>query len=129
MKKLLFVLLVGFLTVQATAQTTEQKDISKILSFKNDNYDFGKIPFGKPVEYDVEIKNISNEEVKIENVQVSCGCTTPQWKPGPYAAGDTFKIRLGFNGQTMGAFEKVVTIYFSGGMVKVVKFKGETFNQ
>jgi hypothetical protein len=108
-------------------QQQEVKDITKTLSFKNDNYDFGKIPQGKPVEFDLEIKNISSDSVKIENVQVSCGCTTPKWQAGPYAAGETFKIGLGFNAAAAGAFSKSVTVYFSGGLTKVVTFKGETF--
>lgn len=114
----------------ATPETKPQqevKDISKTLSFKNDNYDFGKIPQGKPVEFDLEVKNISGEEVKVENVQVSCGCTTPKWQAGPYKSGETFKIGLGFNAAAAGAFTKTVTVYFSGGLTKVVTFKGEVF--
>lgn len=109
-------------------QQHEVKDIAKTLSFKNDNYDFGKIPQGKPVEFDLEVKNISPDSVKIENVQVSCGCTTPKWQAGPYAAGESFKIGLGFNAAAAGPFSKSVTIYFSGGLTKVVTFKGETFS-
>ncbi len=105
----------------------EVKDIAKTLSFKNDNYDFGKIPQGKPVEFELEVKNISGEEVKVENVQVSCGCTTPKWQAGPYKAGETFKIGLGFNAAAAGVFTKTVTVYFSGGLTKVVTFKGEVF--
>lgn len=103
------------------------KDITKALSFKNDNYDFGKIPQGKPVEFDLEIKNISKDSVKITNVQVSCGCTTPKWQAGPYAPGETFKVTLGFNAAAMGPFSKTVTVSFSDGMTKQVSFKGETF--
>ena len=110
-----------------TKTQQEVKDITKVLSFKNDNYNFGKIPQGKPVEFELEVKNISGEEVKVENVQVSCGCTTPKWQAGPYAAGETFKIGLGFNAAAAGAFTKTVTVYFTGGLTKVVTFKGEVF--
>lgn len=125
---LLAVSLLFFAAVHAQAPAqTEAKDITKVLSFKNDNYDFGKIPQGKPVEFDLEVKNISTDSVKVENVQVSCGCTTPKWQPGPYAAGSTFKIGLGFNAAALGQFVKTVTVYFNNGMTKVVTFKGETF--
>ena len=113
-------------TATATPQQ-EQKDITKTLTFKNDSYSFGKIPQGKPVSFDLEVKNISSDSVKIENVQVSCGCTTPKWQPGPYAPGETFKVTLGFNAAAQGAFSKTVTVYFSGGLTKSVSFNGETY--
>ena len=113
--------------VPATEQKQEVKDINKVLSFKNDNYSFGKLAQGKPVEFDLEVKNISTDSVRIENVQVQCGCTTPKWQPGPYAPGQSFKVTLGYNNATAGAFSKTVTIYFSGGLTKTVTFSGETF--
>lgn len=112
---------------EATTKQEAPRDITKVLAFKNDTYSFGKIPQGKPVEFDLEVKNISSDSVKIENVQVQCGCTTPKWQAGPYAPGETFKIGLGFNAAAMGPFNKSVTIYFSGGLTKTVSFSGETF--
>jgi hypothetical protein len=112
--------------VQAAPQQ-ELKDVTKVLSFKNDNYSFGKIPQGKPVEFNLEVKSISSDSVKIENVQVSCGCTTPKWQPGPYAPGEAFKVTLGFNAAAQGPFTKTVTVYFSGGLTKTVTFAGETY--
>jgi hypothetical protein len=58
-------------TVTTNAATAPKADISKVLEFKEENHDFGKIPYGKPVEFDVMIKNISQEPVKIENVKVA----------------------------------------------------------
>lgn len=109
------------------AQDAQTPEITRIISFKELNHDFGKIPFGKPVEFDMEMKNISNDTVRIENVQVSCGCTSPKWEPGPYKKGETFKVGIGFNGATDGEFEKIVTIFFNNGLSQVIKFHGQTF--
>jgi hypothetical protein len=103
---------------------TPAADVTKALSFKEENHDFGKIPYGKPVEFDVEIKNISKDSIKIENVKVSCGCTTPKYQAGPYAPGESFKVTLGFSGNAEGAFEKSVDLFFSNGMTKQIRFKG-----
>lgn len=103
---------------------TPAADISKSLSFKEENHDFGKIPYGKPVEFNVEIKNISNDSVKIDNVKVGCGCTTPKYQPGPYAPGENFKVTLGFSGYADGVFDKYVDIFFSNGMTKQIRFHG-----
>ncbi|MFL9484766.1 DUF1573 domain-containing protein [Chitinophagaceae bacterium LWZ2-11] len=131
MKKLTFLLVSFFaLATIAKAQPQQQqtKDITKVLQFKNDNFDFGKIPFGKPTEYTVEVKNISADVVSLDNVAVGCGCTTPKYEKGKkIAPNETYVITLGFNGATNGTFSKVATLYFNDGLTKVVTFKGETF--
>ena len=113
-------------TTQTATPATEQKaDISKVLEFKEENHDFGKIPYGKPVEFDVAIKNLSSDSVKVENVKVGCGCTTPKYEQGKaYAPGETFKVTLGFSGYADGPFEKYVDIFFNNGLSKQIKFHG-----
>jgi len=134
MKKLLLLVPAFFAALVLNAQTQtptqstdQQKDISKVIEFKELDHDFGKIPFGKPADFELEMKNISIDSVKIENVQVGCGCTTPKWSAGPYAPGETFKVGIGFNGATDGEFHKVVTLFFNGGLQQVIKFHGQTF--
>ncbi len=81
MKKLLMMFSLILLVVAVKAQTAPaaQPDVSKVIEIKDLDHDFGKIPFGKPAEYELILKNISKDSVKIENVQVGCGCTTPKW--------------------------------------------------
>ncbi|MFY7652052.1 MAG: DUF1573 domain-containing protein [Chitinophagaceae bacterium] len=125
MKKLLFMLMALVTVVTTNAQN---KDIEKLVEFKNANYDFGKIPYGKAVKYDLEIKNISKDVITLENVQVGCGCTTPEYEKGQkIAPGETAKVVLGFNGSSMGAFTKYVTLFFNDNMSKQVSFKGEAY--
>lgn len=113
-------------TLAVNNSTTAPKaDISKFLEFKEENHDFGKIAYGKPVEFDVLIKNVSNDSVKIDNVKVGCGCTTPKYEQGKsYAQGENFKVTLGFSGYADGPFEKSVDISFSNGLSKQIKFHG-----
>ncbi|MFT4155431.1 DUF1573 domain-containing protein [Parafilimonas sp.] len=112
---------------QQGPQPAEAETISKVIRFKETDHDFGKIPYGKPAEFSLAMTNISSDSVTIEDVKVGCGCTTPKWKPGPYAPGQDFDITIGFNGYTDGPFNKVVTLYFKGGLSQVIKFHGETF--
>jgi hypothetical protein len=109
----------------AAAANQPTADVSKVLEFKEEDHDFGKIPYGKPVEFDVAIKNISQDSVKIENVKVGCGCTTPKYEQGKaYAPGENFKVTLGFSGYADGPFEKYVDIFFNNGLTKKIKFHG-----
>ncbi len=60
----------------ATTQPAAQ-DVAKVLQISDADHDMGKIPYGKPIEYEVSVKNISSDSVKLQNVQAGCGCTTP----------------------------------------------------
>ena len=112
-------------TTPLTEQAAPKADIATVLQFKEENHDFGQIAYGKPVEFDVVIKNISNDSVKVDNVKVGCGCTTPKYETGKsYAPGETFKVSLGYNGYADGPFEKYADIFFSNGTSKQIKFHG-----
>ncbi|MBN8665757.1 MAG: DUF1573 domain-containing protein [Chitinophagales bacterium] len=130
MKKIFVLMAALFTGIMAMAQNQPAKDITKVLEFKNAEYNMGKIPFGKPLEYEVEIKNISAETVVLEKVEGGCGCTTPKYEAGhKILPGEVYKITLGFNGGNMGPFTKFATLYFKDGMSRQVKFFGEAFQE
>jgi hypothetical protein len=109
-------------------QTAPVKDINKIVSISNEDYDMGKISAGKPLEYNLVIKNISKDTVVLQDVKVGCGCTTPKFRAGEkLLPGKSTFITLGFNGDANGAFMKTADIVFAGGLVRQVKFRGVTF--
>lgn len=116
---------VGSLLAQANTSPA-QVDIAKVLKFTNDNYDMGKIPYGKPTEFTVIIQNISNNSITLDNVMVGCGCTTPKYtKDQIILPGATTTVILGFNGSALGNFSKSATLFFSGNLNKTVLFHGE----
>lgn len=106
-------------------------DPNKDFEFKNDAYDFGKIPAGKQAKYELWIKNISKETQELTLVQPGCGCTTPEYQQGQkIAPGESAKVVLGFNGGAPGSstpFSKSVTVTLKGHSPKYVTFKGETY--
>jgi hypothetical protein len=113
------------------AQIQEVKqpaDVAKMVNIKNEDFDFGKIPYGKPAEYILSIKNISKEPVTLQEVKVGCGCTTPKYERNTVIQpGKSYDVTLGFNGYTDGHFEKIATLVFNDGASKIVKFHGDTF--
>jgi hypothetical protein len=131
MKSIIFaaVLLLG--AFQLNAQSTPTPiEITKVLKFTNDNFDMGKIAFGKPTEFTVDIENISTTPITIDNVMVGCGCTTPKYTKGQVIApGAHASVVLGFNGSAVGPFTKVATVFFSGNLTKQVSFHGEGVQQ
>lgn len=131
MKKITFLIAAlvcgSFAFSQNTATQTKPADaVSQKIEFKNAEYNMGKITFGKPVEYVVEMKNISQDTITLASVQPACGCTAPTFTPNEkIAPGQTSKITIHYSSNTMGPFTKPTTIYFAGGLSKQVTFTGE----
>lgn len=97
------------------------------LGLAETSYNFGKIPQGKPVTHDFAISNSGKTELKLDNVQASCGCTTPVWKPGPYKSGEKAVITVGYNAASPGSFSKTVTVTYNNGLSKVITISGEVW--
>jgi hypothetical protein len=107
-----------------TAAATTTATTAEVLQIKEMEHDFGKIPQGKPVYYFFEIVNTGTTPLKLDNVQASCGCTTPEWNREAIAAGGSDKIKVGYNAAAEGGFEKFITITYNGSQTKQIKIKG-----
>ena len=120
-------LFLAILTVLFTSITAKaQQNIEQVLKFTNDQYEFGKISFGKPVSYTIEVTNISKDTITLMNARPGCGCTTPNFKPNQkMAPGQKAQVGITFNGSVMGAFTRFTDIEFTGGLRKQTKFSGE----
>jgi len=103
-----------------------QTDTLKIdaLQLKEGEHDFGMIPQGKPVFYFFEVVNTGTTPLKLDNVQASCGCTTPEWNREAIPAGSVDKIRVGYNAASEGVFDKYITIMYEGNLTKQLHIKG-----
>ena len=132
MKKItsLFILMTSFLFAGAqTISTATDKQspvvsIEDVLKLKETEHDFGKIPQGKSVYYTFDIVNTGKTELKLDNVQASCGCTTPEWSREAIAPGATAKIKVGYNAAAENYFEKFITITYNGTQSKQLTIKG-----
>lgn len=129
MKKVLFFALTMALITGLKAQTTANTApaVPDALEVKETEYDFGKIPQGKPVYHNFEIFNKGVFPLKLDNVQASCGCTTPEWSKDPIAAGGTAQIKVGYNAAAEGHFEKFITVSYNGSSTKQIKIKGDVW--
>jgi len=133
MKKLTALLLLISTGFAAVAQTTANSNTATnanatpapdYLQVKETEHDFGKIPQGKPVFYYFDIVNTGSTPLKLDNVQASCGCTTPEWNREAIPAGASDKIKVGYNAAAEGNFEKFITITYNGSQTKQIRIKG-----
>lgn len=114
-----FMLFVAAANAQtATAETLELKELE---------YNFGSIPQGKPVYHTFQIINKGTSPLKLDNVQTSCGCTTPEWSKEPIAPGATSQVKVGYNAAAEGHFEKSITLTYNGNSTKQITIKGDVW--
>ena len=128
MMKQLFILffsLVFVLPSLGYGQIAISNQLDQGLSFIEKEYDFGKIPQGKPVQHRFQVFNLTSHDLTINNVHASCGCTTPEWNHDAIPAGGKSEIIVGYNAVSVGNFEKTITVqYGNGGNTQVIAIKG-----
>lgn len=95
-----------------------------VLELKEKEFNFDKIPQGKPVFHFFEIINTGNTPIKLDDVHATCGCTTPEWSRDPIAPGATARIKVGYNAAADGPFEKPITITYNSSQSKVIIIRG-----
>ncbi|MBB1283803.1 DUF1573 domain-containing protein [Flavisolibacter sp. BT320] len=122
MKKLLSLAISFLLSMAVYAQTAAEG-----LELKETPFDFGSIPQGKPVYHIFQIINKGKAPLKIDNVNATCGCTTPEWSREPIAPGATGTIKVGYNAAAEGHFEKMVTVQYNGNSSKQIIIKGNVW--
>jgi hypothetical protein len=135
MKRAILIPFVLFFCINANAQKNTQHADTSVLKKTEDNlfikeelFDFGKIPQGKPVNHIFEIQNKGISSLKLDNVQASCGCTTPEWDrnkeifPGAFSS-----IKVGYNAASEGVFSKIITITYNESQTKQITIKGEVW--
>lgn len=130
MKKLLFLLFFSALGFASQAQTTANTTAAKapeVLQLKETSYNFGKIQQGRPVTHNFEIVNIGKEPLMLDNVQASCGCTTPEWSKEAIQPGASTTIKVGYNAAAEGDFNKTITIHYNSVQVKTMNISGSVF--
>jgi len=113
-------------SVQAPAGGSVPATPSDVLMLKESAHNFGKIPQGRPAIYNFEIVNTGKEPLRLDNVQASCGCTTPEWSKDAIAPGASATIKVGYNAYAEGNFTKVVTIFY-GTRTKALTILGEVY--
>jgi Protein of unknown function (DUF1573) len=126
MKKILLsvvIIATSFAGMSQTGTSTKTA-VAEVLVLKETSFDFGQIQQGRPVTHEFYLSNNSTDTLKIENVQASCGCTTPVWNREPVAPGANAKITVGYNAAAEGNFEKNITIFYNGNQTKVMSIKG-----
>ncbi len=83
-----------------------------ILTFEENEFDFGDIVQGQEVRHKFKFKNTGKTDLIITDATGSCGCTVPSYPKKPIRPGESGEIEVVFNSAgRSGAQEKSVSIY------------------
>jgi Protein of unknown function (DUF1573) len=97
-------------TTKAPAQTTTD------LGYKFDklDHDYGTIQKGSEPYCEFKLTNTSKEPLIISEAHGSCGCTVPEYPKEPIKPGQTVIIKVRYDTNRIGPFDKQVTVTFQG---------------
>lgn len=86
--------------------------IFPIVTFEENEFDFGTIKEGEKVVHIFKFKNTGKADLLIAKGIGSCGCTVPEFPKEPVKVGESGEIKVSFNSDgKQGIQEKSVTIY------------------
>ena len=80
------------------------------ITFDENQFDFGTIDQGTPVEHVFKFKNTGEAPLMIVNAKGSCGCTVPEYSKEPVAPGADGQLLVKFNGSGQNQVSKTVTL-------------------
>lgn len=105
------ILLTAFtlIALSLSAQKTES-----VIKFSTTKYNFGKIAQHAPVTYSFTFINKGKERIIIEDATADCGCTKPQIPMQPILPGKAGVVKVTYNAETLGTFNKKVYVKLIG---------------
>ncbi|MCF6297659.1 MAG: DUF1573 domain-containing protein [Flavobacteriaceae bacterium] len=125
MKKILLILFIGILSINAKAQEINEDSIVPVFEFEEEVIDYGDIAQNSDGNRIFKFKNIGKTPLIISQVKGSCGCTIPTKPEEPIMPGKTSEIKVKYETNRIGSFSKTITIVSNASEEKkVVRIKG-----
>ncbi|MBQ0015701.1 MAG: DUF1573 domain-containing protein [Bacteroidales bacterium] len=99
----------GVLNAQTPKNETENLPGPKI-SFTSIEHNYGTIEKGANGNCEFEFTNTGDEPLILSGVRASCGCTTPSYTQAPVMPGKKGIVKVHYNTNNVGGFNKSVTV-------------------
>ncbi len=84
------------------------------ITVQKKSVDCGKTAYSMPVTAEFELRNKGLRKLRIEDVQVSCGCLEAQYPKDEISAGEKFTLKLTYDAKQLGHFVKTARIVSNG---------------
>ena len=110
MKRIIFLLaLISAFTFTLQAQQSPPATNDSIL-FNKTVHDYGTIAKASDGTSVFTFTNKGQKPLVLSNVRASCGCTVPEWPKQPIAPGESGEIKVSYNTNIAGNFNKTITV-------------------
>ncbi|AJR02325.1 DUF1573 domain-containing protein [Siansivirga zeaxanthinifaciens] len=117
---------VFFLFVYAVNFAQETDSNAGVLTFKEEEIDYGTIKQNADGERIFSFTNTGKSPIVISTVKTSCGCTVPSYSKEPILPGKTSEIKVRYATNRIGVFKKTITIVSNASEPnKIIRIKGE----
>jgi len=110
MKKLIFLLTILSIFAIALQAQENQAVVSDSIVFYKVAHDYGTIEKGGDGNCVFTFTNRGQKPLVLSKVRASCGCTVPQWPREPIVPGEQGEIRVKYNTNIAGNFNKTITV-------------------
>lgn len=108
-KSVFFVFLLSFVTLGLFAQENQNITNDSIV-FEKTVHDYGTIAHGGDGNCEFKFTNKGKATLILSNVRASCGCTVPKWPKEPIEPGKEGVIKVKYNTNSPGSFNKSITV-------------------
>jgi hypothetical protein len=96
--------------VTAAADRDAKAGDLPVMTFAENEFDFGTIEGGTEVEHIFKFTNTGKAPLVIVDAKGSCGCTVPSYSKEPVAPGAEGELLVKFNGSGKNQVSKTVTV-------------------
>lgn len=113
MKKFALICLFATMAFSAGAQNGEPKETpthGAKIRFESMEHNYGTVQKGGNGDCEFTFTNEGDEPLILQTVKASCGCTTPSYTQKPVMPGQTGTIKVHYNTNNVGGFNKTVTV-------------------
>ena len=100
-----------YLEIITGKSEAKPKQVVTTVSVDQTEKNLGKFPYSQKQEYTFLLTNTGNSVLVVQDVITSCGCTKAEYRKEPVRPGGTLKVKVIYEADEAGYFDKVVTIY------------------
>jgi len=110
MKKLILIINLFTIASLGIFAQENQNSTNDSIVFEKIIHDYGKIFQGSEGICNFKFTNKGKMPLFLSNVRASCGCTVPEWPKEPIAPGKDGVIKVKYNTNSPGSFNKSITV-------------------
>jgi len=105
------IIILSLAMISCSQEEGKRKKGDAKIEFTQENHDYGEIPFKGDGACEFAFRNTGKTPLVLTHVKSTCGCTIPKWPSEPIMAGEQGIIKVSYDTQRVGTFNKSIYVY------------------